>query len=239
MFNNVDEVEESDPVTIQILEREWICVYDSPRSKGGEVVLRSRAQHRTGNGVVSLIFSSPKAENYRFATDKSNVWSRILDLPTWEKEEMLAVKIGKKIGPNVAAFETERVETERAVNSCYDIWGGNMRALDKFLDRYKESPELAIQEAEQEFDSHISSINKEFAEKMAKKLEKQDIQCHFTGKEVQNAPGQTLVPEPSKTDLENSKCYEEFRWRFCSQMAEIKFWKYAKEVGHDISHRHQ
>ena len=215
-------VKEADPLSIQILEADWIYVYDSPGAKAG-LTMSERAVPRTGKGV-SLIFSSPKAENYAFATSKGGSLPHFFHLPPWEREEMLAVKKGNET--DVAASETEN-----AVNACYDIWGGNMRALDGFLKEYKEDPEKAVEEAKEGIAVQISLISKDFAEKMTDKLQKQDIQGTFNAGQAQNSPGHILVPVPSETDIEKSGCFEKFRWRFCSQMAETKFWEHAKNVG--------
>ena len=218
-------VREADPLSIEVLEGDWIYIYDSPGAKAG-LTMKERAVPRSGEGV-SLIFSSPKAENYAYATSKGGSLPQFFHLPPWEREEMLAVKKGNET--DVAASETEN-----AVNACYDIWGGNMRALDGFLKKYKKDPEKAVEEAKEGIAFQISLISKDFAEKMTDKLQKQDIQGTFNAVQAQNSPGHILVPVPSETDIEKSGCFEKFRWRFCSQMAELKFWEHAKNVGHDL-----
>ena len=209
------------PVNIDALDKDWIYVYDSPGSTKLDGDNRA-AEPRTGHGLVSLIFSSPKRGNYEHATKKSDGPVTIFNLPTWTKLEMLDV---------------DRLENSRnanAINACYDIWGGNMRALNKFIPPYQENATLAIQKAEEELSTHIRKIDKEFAKKMVANLEKQDVEDRFAGEDVQDSPGHILVPEPIQTDTAIADCFEQFRWHFCSPLAEKKFFRHMKEQDKDM-----
>lgn len=215
MIHKVDNIEHNlKPENVMALGKEWVYVYDSP----GATDPVDRAKARTGRGKVTYIFSSPKAINYEIATNKGNGPAKILHLPSWTKAEMSEVYADRK----------------EAVGASYDIWGGNMRAFDKFADEYRKNPDEAKQEAEKELDIHIGKIDKDFAEKMVKKLEKQDVQGKFIGDDVQNSPGHILTPEPTITDPEVAKCFEEFQWRFCSPLAEKKFWQHVKGMDHGL-----
>lgn len=228
--NNGDNdllVEPCAPANIQVLESDWIYVYDSPGSNKGSGTIdgwSETAQHRNGKGMVSLLFSSPKANNYDFAIKKSNIPGIILNLPTWKKEGML------KVANNSEALSTN----SDAVDACYSIWGGNMRALDKFLFLCKQtSPAEAKVTAEKELNTQVGLIDKEFVRKMSKKLEKQHVERQFTGQDVQDSPGHILTPEPLIVDRHVKDCFQEFMWRFCSPLAESKFWERVKELGDD------
>lgn len=208
------------PVNIDALGKEWIYVYDSPGSTNLNGENRA-AVPRTGPGKVSLIFSSPKRGNYEHAVKKSDGPATIFNLPTWTKKEMLDVDRHEDWG------------NANAINACYDIWGGNMRALNKFTTPNKENAVVAIQKAEEELNTHIRKIDKEFAKKMVTNLEKQDVQEKFAGEDVQDSPGHILVPEPIQTDTAIADCFEQFRWHFCSPLAEKKFFRHLKEKDHD------
>ena len=93
---------------------------------------------RTGPGEVTLIFSPPTEQNYEYAYCKSNGSKKMMHLPTWKKEETLKVK------------EEEDIE---AVNLSYGIWGGNIRALERFIQDYNNhGRKIAIERAEKELD---------------------------------------------------------------------------------------
>ena len=127
-------------------------MYDSPgSSKGSDTNDAGVAQLRNGRKMVSLIFSSPKASNYDYALRKSNIPVLILNLPTWNKEEMLKVaNHSENLRTNASAFD-----------ACYSIWGGNMRALDKFLILCKRSsPADAKNSAEIELRTHVDLIDR-------------------------------------------------------------------------------
>ena len=218
-----DTVQCVDAGNITVLDKEWVYVYDSPGSKSKSVGGPELAAfHRTGRGNVTLIFSSPKAQNYRFAVAKGGGVTKFFNLPTWKREEMMEVEKVKDSDPKV-------------FNACYDIWGGNMRAVNEFLQQYQATPVLQelTELAEKELDACIEKIDKDFAQKMTEKLEKQEVEGQFTGLAIGNTPGHILVPEPIHTDPSEPKCFTEFLWRFCSPLAEKKFWKHAKKMDHD------
>lgn len=217
-----DTVIRVDPVNIHALGPGWIYVYDSPGSTNLEGENKA-ALLRTGNGKVSLIFSSPKRENYQHAINKSDGSYTIFHLPTWNKKEMLDVSKQDYVG-----------EHADAINVCYDIWGGNMRAWNKFKTLYQTDATRAIHDAENELNANIRKIDKEFAKKMVSNLEKQDVQKKFSGVDVQDSPGHILVPEPTQTDAELEDCLQEFRWHFCSPLAEKKFFRHMKVQDRDV-----
>ncbi|CAB9525984.1 expressed unknown protein [Seminavis robusta] len=206
------------PGNITALDNEWVYVYDSPGSKETLEQKKNTARVRTGPGEVTLIFSSPKAQNYQFAFDTSNGDPRIMNLPTWKKEEMLTVK-EKDAG---------------AVDASYGIWGGNMRALDSFIARHTDDQENAKKLAVEELDALIEQIDEGFARKMARKLERQEVQRQFSGKAVNNSPGHILTPEPTNINPRESDCFKNFRWHFCSPLAEVKFWEHTKRMDHGV-----
>ena len=216
-------VERVDAGNITVLGKEWVYVYDSPGLKpkpyGGS---ESAAFHRTGKGCVTFIFSSPKAQHYDFAVAKGGGIKKIFNLPTWTRQEMLQI-------------EKIKDSDSKVFNACYDVWGGNMRAMSEFLQQYRETPALQemTKSAEKELDAHIEKIDKDFAQKMSRKLEKQEVEGQFTGVAIANSPGHILVPEPLYTDPSQPKYFTEFMWRFCSPLAEKKFWKHAKAIDHD------
>lgn len=213
-------VKRVDPLNIDALGTDWIYVYDSPGStnlKGAN----HAAVPRTGLGKVSLIFSSPKRGNYENAIKKSDGPSTIFNLPTWTKKEMLDVDQQEDSGKHT-----------NAINACYDIWGGNMRALNRFI--YQKGGVADLKKrAEEELDAHIRKIDKEFAKKMVTNLEKQDVQKQFAGEDFQDSPGHILVPEPTQTDTAAADCFERFSWHFCSPLAEKKFFRHLKEHDRD------
>lgn len=197
---------------IGVMDSQWLYLYDSPGAKSNT---NSQAVPRRGKGQVTLIFASPKHSSYGFAYSKSNGTTIIFNLPTWKLEEMLKVK-GK--------------EHREAVCASYGIWGGNMRALDKFIENYKSNPGEAKQIAEAELASQIARIDPGFIQKMTNKLETQEVDSKFSDADVQDSPGRILTPEPMVTDPNAAGCFQEFQWRFCSPLAEKKFFERVKKL---------
>ena len=218
MFSNDGPMEPVNPTDIMSIEDpDVVYVYDSPGSKGN-VGEHTQAKLRLNIGVT-LIFSSPKKENYQFAESKSNGFTQVMNLPTWRNQEMLSVNTS---------------ENSDAVNICYSLWGGNMRASDKFIEAYtKFGAEPAKQRAESQLSAQINCIDKLMAEKMSGKLEKQLVQDKFNSEALRDSPGHILIPEPFVTDPSEPLCFEEFYWRFCSPLAEKMFWGQVKTMGKD------
>ncbi|KAG7365864.1 hypothetical protein IV203_028534 [Nitzschia inconspicua] len=218
MFSNDGPMEPFNPTEIMSIEDpDVVYVYDSPRWKGnmGE---HTQAKLRLNVGVT-LIFSSPKKENYQFAESKSNGFTQVMNLPTWTNREMLSVNTS---------------ENSDAVNICYSIWGGNIHACDKFVEAYtKFGAKRAKQRAESQLSAQINCIDKLMAEKMLWKLEKQLLQEKVNSESLIDSPGHILVPEPFVTDPRDPLCFDEFYWRFCSPLAEKMFWDHVKTMGKD------
>jgi len=200
---------------IVFMDKEWIYVYDSPGSKlRGEQCLS-----RTGKGHMTLIFSSPKSENYGFALSKTNGVSYVFHLPRWHFEAMVKVKGEEK---------------RKLVRASFDIWGGNLRALDSFLALYEKNSDEAENINKKAISAQIDLIDKEFALKMTNKLEKQEVENKFMGEAVKNSPGHILTPEPTSINLSDKDAFQDFQWRFCSPFAEKKFFEHAKKLDLDI-----
>ncbi|KAG7351765.1 hypothetical protein IV203_007813 [Nitzschia inconspicua] len=218
MFSNDGPMEPINPTDITFNEDpDVVYVYDSPGLKRnmGE---HTQAKLRLNIGVT-LIFSSPKIENYQFAESKSNGFTQVMNLPTWTNQEMLSVNTSKN---------------SDAVNTCYSLWGGNMRAYDKFMETYTEfGAKQAKQRAESQLLAQINCIDKLMAEKMSWNLEKQLVQEKFNSEALRDSPGHILVPEPLVTDPSEPLCFEDFYWRFCSPLAEKMFWDQVKTMGKD------
>lgn len=213
-------VRRADPINIMELGNEWIYVYDSPGSKSAAKV-NAEAVLRLGKGEVTLIVSSPKAANYGVAESKRKGWMVFLHIPTWKRVEMVFVKKGK-------------VDKD-IVNASYEIWGGNMRALEAFFETwYRFGKDKAIETAENGLSSQIDMIDKKFARKMVRKLEKQEVQGQFTGEAVKDSSGHILTPEPKIRDGNDANCCQDFQWRFCSPLAEKKFWKHVEDLDHEL-----
>ena len=196
-----------------------VYVYDSPGSK---VNLGPHAQARRRINVgVSLIFSPPKERNYNYAVSKTNGRTPIMkNLPSWSKRDMHRVR-GKK--------------HEDVVNRCYSVWGGNMRALDNFIETAEYDGVIdATKKSTEQLQAQIERIDKDMADKMSKRLEKQVVNNAFGVKDFKDAPGQILTPEPLDQDPSNRKCFEEFNWRFCSPIAEEMFMEHAKKMGKGV-----
>lgn len=193
-----------------------VYVYDSPGSKGK---LGPKSQARVRNIVgATLIFSSPKRENYAYA-EKTDGLFFVKNLPTWSNPEMRVAK---------------NSETA-AVDGCYSVWGGNMRALTRYLSLAQmRTTDEARKDAVKQLDAQISCIDKKMADKMSKQLEKQHVNEAFSAEHLKNAPGHILTPEPVQTEPSNETYFEDFFWRFCSPMAEKKFLVHAKSMGKDV-----
>ena len=106
-----------------------------------------------------------------------------------------------------------------------------MRACDVFISRYYDkTPDEARGWALMGLNDQIGCIDAAFAQKMARKLEKQAVQQQFSGEALKDAPGHILTPEPIVTDPDGKQCFEEFLWRFCSPVAEKMFWDHVKSM---------
>ena len=214
-----DGIESVDVTEIEMIpDPNVVYVYDSPGSK---VQSGPHSQARVRNFIgVSILFSSPKKENYDYAISKTNGLSVVKNLPTWTNLEMRG------------AMPTEPVEV---INRCYSVWGGNMLALDCFVRlTNQEGIEEATKIATMQLDAQIRCIDKKLAEKMSKELEKQQVNEAFGVEDLKNAPGHILTPEPQNEDPNHGRCFQDFVWRFCSPMAEKKFMVHAKTLGKDV-----
>lgn len=194
---------------------DMVYVYDSPGSKTN---LGEHTQAKMRAVGVTLIFPSPKKHNYAFAVDKAETKEKVMNLPTWSKPEMLRAK----------------PENSEAVNICYGLWGGNMRACAKFIQAYAESgAEAAKKDEVSKLTAQIALIDAPMAQKMSSKLTKQHVQEKFNSEALQDSPGHLLIPQPRVTDPNKSGCFEEFYWRFCSPLAERMFWDHMKDMDKD------
>ena len=193
-----------------------IYVFDSPGSKqnaGNHAQAKLR-----GNEGVTLIFSSPKIENYHYVLDKSSGYKRVIYLPTWKRSEMLSAK------------SKEKKET---VEACYSIWGGNIRACEDFIAMARERGlDGAKQKAVGVLKDQIGYIDNEMAKWMASTLQPKEVQNKFQTMS-KKSPGHILVPDPTVTDPNEITCFEHFYWRFCSPLAEKMFWDHAKTLEKD------
>mmetsp|Transcript_26208 Transcript_26208/g.54716 ORF Transcript_26208/g.54716 Transcript_26208/m.54716 type:complete len:153 (-) Transcript_26208:920-1378(-) len=103
---------------------------------------------------VSLIFSSSKRRNYEFAYEKSSGFNAIKNIPAWTKEEMM----------EAAPSDIESVE------ASFRIWGGNMRAYERF--RVCSNMQHAEKNALAELDTQVKCFDAAFTKKMTQQLEK-------------------------------------------------------------------
>lgn len=125
LFSKDDPPKVYNPSQISAMrDPDVVYVYDSQANLGEHTQAKKRSVG------VTLIFSSPKRQNYAFAVDKSETKAKVMNLPTWSKPEMLSAK----------------PESSEAVNICYaGLWGGNMRACAKFIKRHALSLALKQQ----------------------------------------------------------------------------------------------
>jgi len=193
-----------------------VYLFDSPGSKENAAD-HAKAKPRQSVGVT-LIFSSPKRENYEYVLSKTTGYKKVMNLPTWKKSAMLSAKAKEK---------------KEAVEACYFTWGGNMRACDNFIAiATEEGLEEAKQAAVRELEEQIRCIDDEMAKWMPSMLQSQQVQQKFNTMS-KTSPGHILVPDPTVTDPNEKNCFVDFNWRFCSPLAEKIFWDHAKTLEKD------